>query len=74
MNTRNIQTIMQTLRDTAETHPNDVIANAASALAARMEIMREPITVAQFSENEISVIRYSHQWLTQHPRSANVKA
>lgn len=71
---RTIQKIMQTLRDVAETHPNDVIANAASALAARMEIMPEPIRAEQFTGTELDLIRYSHQWLTEHPRSRSVTA
>jgi hypothetical protein len=66
MNARQVQRIMQTLRDVAETHPNDLIAINASKLASRMETMPLPVQLDHFTDVEIQLIRYCSQWHTQH--------
>jgi hypothetical protein len=52
--------ILQALRDTAERHPNDIIANAASALAVRLESINTTfgIRAADVTDTERDLIRY----------------
>jgi len=70
MTTKQLQRIMQLLRDVGETHKNDTIAVEAARLAYRLESLRaEPLT-----DSEKQLIIYSRKWLTANPRHAITSA
>jgi len=52
--------ILQALRDTAETHHNDIIANAASSLAVKLESINTTfgIRTKDITDTDRDVIRY----------------
>ena len=52
--------ILQALRDTAERHPNDIIANAASSLAVKLESINTTfgIRTKDITDTDRALIRY----------------
>lgn len=59
MNAREVQTLMQYLRNVAEVDPSDIIANSASQLAYELETVRLPFDPTSLNEKRQAVIRYA---------------
>ena len=56
---RELQRLMQYLRNVAEVDPNDIISNTASQLAWELETVRTPFDVKTLNSKRQDVIRYA---------------
>jgi len=56
---RELQQLMQYLRNVAEVDPNDIISNTASQLAWELETVRTPFDVKTLNSKRQDVIRYA---------------
>ena len=59
LNNREIQTIMQYLRNVAEVDPNDIISNSASQLAYELETVRAPFDTDTLNEKRQTLVKYA---------------
>ena len=60
MNARQVQRLMQLLRNVAEVDSNDVIANAASQIAYELETVPLPFDFHSLNEKRQQVCRYAY--------------
>ena len=56
---RELQRLMQYLRNVAEVDPNDIISNSASQLAWELETVKTPFDVKTLNSKRQDVIRYA---------------
>ena len=58
------QKYSQALRNTAERHPDDLIANAASAVAVKLETLGTPwgTQSEDITDTDHSIMQYAEQW------------
>ena len=59
MNARQVQQLMQLLRNVAEADSNDIIANAASQLAYELETVKLPFDFNSMNDKRQKVARYA---------------
>ena len=59
LNAREIQRLMQLLRNVAEVDPNDIISNCASQLAYELETVPVPFDTETLNEKRQTLIRYA---------------
>jgi hypothetical protein len=59
MNAREVQRLMQYLRNVAEVDSNDIIANCASQLAYELETVKLPFDFNSMNEKRQAVVRYA---------------
>ena len=66
LNIRQVQQIMQNLRNVAERHPDDVIANRASDFAWRLEtaggVYGPSLDPNQWAAWELELAKYAARW------------
>jgi len=60
MNARQVQRLMQLLRNVAEVDSSDVIANAASQIAYELETVPLPFDFRTLNEKRQQVCRYAY--------------
>ena len=60
LNARQVQQLMQLLRNVAEVDDNDIIANCASQLAYELETVKLPFNTDTVNEKRLQVVRYAH--------------
>jgi len=56
---RQMQQIMQYLRNVAEVDPNDEVANHSSQLSIDMEVMAAPLNFNKLSQKQQQLIKYA---------------
>ena len=57
--TRDLQTLMQLLRNVAEVDPDDIISNCASQIAYEFESTKVPLDLSDLNDKRQEVIRYA---------------
>tara|TARA_Y100000385_G_C12613350_1_gene433895 strand:+ start:108 stop:362 length:255 start_codon:yes stop_codon:yes gene_type:complete len=56
---RDLQTLMQLLRNVAEVDPDDIISNCASQIAYEFESTKVPLDLSDLNDKRQQVIRYA---------------
>jgi Asp-tRNA(Asn)/Glu-tRNA(Gln) amidotransferase C subunit len=59
LDNRDLQRVMQYLRNVAEVDPNDVVSNCASQLAYELETVRAPFDTDTLNEKRHELIKYA---------------
>lgn len=59
LNNRQLQQLMQLLRNVAEVDPNDIIANCASQLAYELETVRAPFDTDGLNTKRQELVKYA---------------
>lgn len=72
-NAKQVQEIMQVLRNVAEVDPTDEIANAASQIAYELETVKLPLAYDDLNEKRQKVIRYAFSKRKQYVRLAGAR-
>lgn len=72
-NAKQVQEIMQVLRNVAEVDPTDEIANAASQIAYELETVKLPLAYDDLNEKRQKVIRYAFSKRKQYVREAGAR-
>lgn len=57
--TRDLQSLMQLLRNVAEVDPDDIISNCASQIAYEFESTKVPLDLSDLNDKRQEVIRYA---------------
>jgi len=59
LNNRELQQVMQLLRNVAEVDPNDIISNCASQLAYELETVRAPFDTDTLNTKRQELVKYA---------------
>ena len=59
LNNRELQQLMQLLRNVAEVDPSDIIANCASQLAYELETVRAPFDTDTLNTKRQELVKYA---------------
>lgn len=59
LNNRELQQLMQLLRNVAEVDPSDIIANCASQLAYELETVRAPFNTDTLNTKRQELVKYA---------------
>ena len=59
LNNRELQQVMQLLRNVAEVDPNDIISNCASQLAYELETVRAPFDTGTLNTKRQELVKYA---------------
>ena len=70
---KQVQEIMQVLRNVAEVDPTDEIANAASQIAYELETVKLPLAYDDLNEKRQKVIRYAFSKRDQYVREPGAR-
>ena len=70
---KQVQEIMQVLRNVAEVDPTDEIANAASQIAYELETVKLPLAYDDLNTKRQQVIRYAFSKRKQYVRAAGAR-
>ena len=70
---KQVQEIMQVLRNVAEVDPTDEIANAASQIAYELETVKLPLHFDDLNEKRQKVIRYAFSKRDQYVREPGAR-